>query len=71
MLHSKCLSLLCKPQLCKPVEGQGLTQVMIGWDFSCFGSGTQALGMLCKCFVTQRAHSILFHGCVGAQLPST
>lgn len=53
MLHPK-LSLLCKPGLCKPAEGQGLTQVMVGWVFSlfCFGDGTQVLSMLGKCFVT-------------------
>ena len=28
-----------------------------------FGAGTQVLGMLCKCFVTQWAHSILLYGC--------
>lgn len=65
MLHPKCLSLLCKQWLCKSVKGQGLTQVMVGWGFSCFGAGTQVLGMLCKCFVTQWAHSILLYGCVG------
>lgn len=36
MLHPKCWSLLCKPQLCMPAEGQGLTQVVAGWGFSSF-----------------------------------
>lgn len=78
MLYPK-LSLLCKPRLCKPAEGQGLTQVMVGWVFRvflfCFGAGTQVLSMLGKCFVTELkpsgAHSVPFHGCVGAQLPAT